>query len=107
MPVCLGHHPRDLAVNIPSASELSQIFIPWGKYTITNAWFSNMINNEDLIWVPINELNCLGQMFLENQNVVSEIELLQRCYATIEVVSEHELIVRFVVNRMAYRFDFW
>jgi len=66
-----------------------------------------VIKNEDLIGVPIDKLNCLRKMFLKNQNVKSEIELLQCCYAAIEVMSQHELIVRLVVNRMAYCLHFW
>jgi hypothetical protein len=65
-----------------------------------------MVEDEDLIRMSIYELNRLGKMFLKDQDVVSEIELLQRSYAAIEVVAQHELIVRFVMNRMTYRFHF-
>jgi len=65
-----------------------------------------MVKDEDLIRMSIYELNRLGKMFLKDQDVVSEIELLQCRYAAIEVIAQHELIIRFVMNRVTYRFHF-
>ena len=65
-----------------------------------------MIKNEDLIRMPIHKLDRLRKMFLENQDVVSQIESLQCSDAAIEVVAQHELIIRFVMKRMSYCFHF-
>src|ERR1700733_10575784 len=106
MPVRFGYHSGDLTVNIRSPSQLPHVFSPWGENAITNEWFGDMVEDEDLIRMSIYELNRLGKMSLKDQDVVSEIELLQCGYAAIEVVAQYELIVRFVMNRMTYRFHF-
>ena len=59
-----------------------------------------MIEHKDLVGMPIYELDRLREMAFENQKIKPETESLQGAYAAIEIVPQHKLVVRFVVDRI-------
>ena len=104
MPIGFGHYSGELAIDIGPQSQLSDIGLPWRKNAITNARFRDMVENEYVVRMPIYKLDGLGKMLFKYQDVVCEIEPFKLCDAAIEIISQHELIIRFIVNRMTYCF---
>lgn len=64
-----------------------------------------MVQDEDLIGMPVYKLNGLGQVPLEDQDVVGEIVSPETIDTAIEVVAEHVLVIWFVMQNMAYAFE--
>ena len=59
-----------------------------------------MIEDENLFRMPIHKPNGLGQMLFEDQDVVFEVELFKLCDASIEILSQHKLVIGLILNRM-------
>ena len=106
MPIRLGHHTGELAIDIGPLGELSDVVLPRRKTMFSNARFGDMIENKNLIWMPIYKLDRLGKMLFKDQDVISEIEVSKLSNAAIEIVSQHKLVIRLIVNRMSYSFHF-
>jgi hypothetical protein len=74
---------------------------------VTNARLGDMIEDEGLIRMEIHEFDVLRKMLLKDQEVISEIELFQLRDTSIEIISQNELVIRLIVNRMTYCLHFW
>jgi hypothetical protein len=86
--------------SIGSKSESSDVVSPRGKKTFTNSRLCDMIEDENLFRMPIHKPNGLGQMLFEDQDVVFEVELFKLCDASIEILSQHKLVIGLILNRM-------
>ena len=107
LPVGLRYHAGHLAKDIFPARKLANVLSPGFEFTVTNARFGNMVQNEYLRRMAIYEGDGCRKVTLKDENIVDEAELLEQRNTRVKVRPLHEVIVRFILNHVAEPLQFF
>ncbi len=97
-PVCFSDYPRNLAVHVWPFGKLLYVLSPRRHVPCPDPRFRDVIQHKHLVRVPVYKLDRLGQMLFENQDVVCQAECPQLSNARIEIISQHVIRVRLILQ---------
>src|ERR1035438_3278461 len=102
VPRGFGNHAGKLAENVRRTRKLLQVFSPRGEKAVRDHRFGDVVQDKRLPRELLHQLRSDAKMLGNKQQVIGQIELPQPRDAVQKPRAQHELIVRLVLNDVAY-----
>lgn len=100
--VGFGDHAGELAVQVLASGQLTDVSVPRGDDLVFDARLGEVVEDEGLLGVTVDELDGSGQVTLEDQDVVPQLEIQQRVDAFVEIPAEDESRIGLVLEYVAH-----